>query len=275
MHHGTYDLGLPLSPTLASHSLLELLQNSAEPLPLNNYYADLPASVDLYLALLEKPAPPPPEDLKPSDPDLIPHKQEPRFEGDMHTPKWVRGHGEKREGWCGLCKPGRWLVLKTSAYWYHKAFTHGISAATGAPFQGPLDKRRIDGKMDVWEGLCGNCNTWIRLFGRKKKGTAWFRHTYKCRSPAKVKDTPKLKRDRAHNVGMPRPHLSPIGLAGMYDQQRVQSTTPTTLSHGLAPAWYAAMADGDGIYPSIPQYMHPLQQHPHHHEPTIGLLKPP
>jgi hypothetical protein len=129
--------------------------------------------------LNEEQIPPPPEDMNPSDPDLIPHEQELRFEGDLYTPKWVRGHGNKREGWCGICKPGRWLVLKNSAFWYDKSFTHGISAATGNPFQEPQETRRMDGNPDVWEGLCGSCNEWIALVSSKKKGTTWFRHAYK------------------------------------------------------------------------------------------------
>jgi hypothetical protein len=75
--------------------------------------------------------------MNPSDPDMIPHEQELRFEGDLYTPKWVRGHGNKREGWCGTCKPGRWLMLKNSTFWYDKPFAHGICAATGSPFQEP------------------------------------------------------------------------------------------------------------------------------------------
>ena len=106
---------------------------------------------DLYSSLNEAPDDPPEEDMHPSDPDLVPHEQELRFVGDLYTPKWVRGHGNKREGWCGLCKPGRWLVLKNSAFWYDKSFTHGISAATGAAFQGPQETRRTEGNADVWE----------------------------------------------------------------------------------------------------------------------------
>ena len=117
--------------------------------------------------------------MNPEDPDMVPREQDLRFEGDLYTPRWVRGHGNKREGWCGICKPGRWLVLKNSAYWYDKSFSHGISAATGSPFQEPLDTRRMDGNPDVWEGLCGSCNDWIALVSNKKKGTTWFRHAYK------------------------------------------------------------------------------------------------
>ncbi|KAJ3494273.1 hypothetical protein NLG97_g4186 [Lecanicillium saksenae] len=271
MHHDTSHHSLPQPPTLASHGLLKLLQNNIESQSFHSHYADLSAPPDLYPALHEEPAPPPPEDMNPSDPDLVPYEQELRFEGDMYTPKWVRGHGNKREGWCGICKPGRWLVLKNSAYWYDKSFTHGISAATGAPFQEPLDKRRMDGNPDVWEGLCGSCNKWIALVSSKKKGTTWFRHAYKCHSHAKIKDTPKRRRDHAHNVRMPGPPLSSVGLGSMHDQQQRPGTPPPTLPHGLPAVSYATM--GGGINTSIPQYMHPHQQHPHHQ--ALGPLTPP
>ena len=146
-----------------------------------SHFADLSDPPDLYSSLNEEPSNPPESDMNPSDPDLVPHEQDLRFNGDLYTPRWVRGHGNKREGWCGLCKPGRWLVLKNSAFWYDKSFTHGVSAATGAAFQGPQETRRTEGNLDVWEGLCGSCGEWIALVSSKKKGTTWFRHAYKVR----------------------------------------------------------------------------------------------
>lgn len=166
-------------PTLASHGLLRVLQSNGEPHPLTGLYADLSDPPDLFGCLHEEQAPPPPEDMNPSDPEMVPYEQELRFENDLYTPRWVRGHGNKREGWCGICKPGRWLVLKNSAFWYDKSFSHGISAATGTPFQEPLDSRRMNGNPDIWEGLCGSCNEWVPLVSSKKKGTTWFRHAYK------------------------------------------------------------------------------------------------
>jgi hypothetical protein len=166
-------------PPLLSHGLFRMLQSNADPHSLHSHYTDLSDPPDLYASLHEEQVPPPPEDMNPSDPDLIPHEQELRFDGDLYTPRWVRGHGNKREGWCGICKPGRWLVLKNSAFWYDKSFTHGISAATGSPFQEPQETRRMDGNPDVWEGLCGSCNEWVALVSSKKKGTTWFRHAYK------------------------------------------------------------------------------------------------
>ncbi|MBE7182669.1 MAG: DUF4451 domain-containing protein [Terriglobus roseus] len=117
--------------------------------------------------------------MNPEDPELVPQWHEPRFPGDLYTPKWVRGHGGKREGWCGICKPGRWLVMKNSMYWYDKSFTHGVCAPIGAAFQGPLDTRAVG---DEWEGLCGSCGAWVPLLNRKKGRTTWFRHVYKVRT---------------------------------------------------------------------------------------------
>lgn len=152
----------------------------------SGHYADLSDPPDLFASLSEKPSDPPEEDMNPSDPEMVPHEQELRFAGDLYTPKWVRGQGNKREGWCGLCKPGRWLVLKNSAYWYDKSFTHGVCAQTGAAFAAPDATRRIEGNADAWEGLCGQCGEWLSLVSSKKKGpTTWFRHVSKVRSQSK------------------------------------------------------------------------------------------
>ncbi|KAK6950019.1 hypothetical protein Daesc_008342 [Daldinia eschscholtzii] len=194
-------------PPLLSHGLFRMLQSNADPHSLHGHYTDLSDPPDLYASLQEEQIPPPPEDMNPSDPDLIPHEQELRFEGDLYTPRWVRGHGNKREGWCGICKPGRWLVLKNSAFWYDKSFTHGISAATGNPFQEPKETRRMDGNPDVWEGLCGSCNDWIALVSSKKKGTTWFRHAYKCHTHPKVKDAPKRRRESSNSRAVAKPKL--------------------------------------------------------------------
>ncbi|KAF1834738.1 hypothetical protein BDW02DRAFT_320953 [Decorospora gaudefroyi] len=181
---------------LPSQGLFRLLQSNADRHGgCSSHFADLSDPPDLYSSLHEEALNPPESDMNPSDPDLIPHEQDLRFVGDLYTPRWVRGHGNKREGWCGLCKPGRWLVLKNSAFWYDKSFTHGVSAATGAAFQGPQDTRRTEGNLDVWEGLCGSCGEWIALVSNKKKGTTWFRHAYKCHTHPKVKDGPKRRRE--------------------------------------------------------------------------------
>ncbi|EQL01001.1 hypothetical protein OCS_03285 [Ophiocordyceps sinensis CO18] len=192
-HHDASHYEQP--PPLPSQGLFKMLQSNGDVHALHGHYTDLADPPDLFAPLHEEQIPPPEEDMNPADPDLIPYEQDLRFEGDLYTPRWVRGHGNKREGWCGICKPGRWLVLKNSAFWYDKSFTHGISAATGAPFQEPLETRRMDGNPDVWEGMCGSCNDWVALVSSKKKGTTWFRHAYKCHSHPKVKDGPKRRRE--------------------------------------------------------------------------------
>ncbi|KAI0165780.1 hypothetical protein GGR57DRAFT_489326 [Xylariaceae sp. FL1272] len=213
-HH--FDTPAPLM----SHGLFRMLQSNADPHSLHGHYTDLSDPPDLYASLHEEQIPPPPEDMNPSDPDMVPHEQELRFEGDLYTPRWVRGHGNKREGWCGICKPGRWLVLKNSAFWYDKSFTHGISAATGNPFQEPQETRRMDGNPDVWEGLCGSCNDWIALVSSKKKGTTWFRHAYKCHTHPKVKDAPKRRRESSHS--------HPRTLAAPASRPKIEHSRPAT-----------------------------------------------
>ena len=68
--------------------------------------------------------------------------------------------------------------MKNSGYWYDRRFRHGVSAA-GATFDGPSKTRRMEGRPEVWEGLCNSCGNWIELTSSKKKGTTWFRHAYK------------------------------------------------------------------------------------------------
>ncbi|KAF6222842.1 hypothetical protein HO133_000893 [Letharia lupina] len=130
-----------------------------------------------------------------------------RFPNDLYTPLYVRNHGIKREGWCGMCRPGRWLVLKNSAFWYDKSFIHGISAASGRRFEEPVEVRRTTGKVngqgegkgvgqgDGWEGLCGTCGVWTTLGGGRRGGVPWFRHAYKCHTHPKVQDMPKRRRE--------------------------------------------------------------------------------
>lgn len=171
---------LSSSVRLLSQGPFRTLYSSVDPHGYGlDHYTNLSDPPDLLGPLREEQVPPPEEDMHPEDPELVPHEQELRFENDLYTPRWVRGHGNKREGWCGICKPGRWLVLKNSAFWYDKSFTHGISAATGQAFEGPRETRRMEGNPDIWEGLCGSCGEWIALVSSKKKGTTWFRHAYK------------------------------------------------------------------------------------------------
>ncbi|KAL1971178.1 hypothetical protein VTN77DRAFT_130 [Rasamsonia byssochlamydoides] len=187
---------IPTSVSTFPQGSIRTLQSNVDP---GGYcfdpYANLSEPPDLLGPLREEPSAPPEKDMNPEDADLKPHEQELRFENDLYTPRWVRGHGNKREGWCGICKPGRWLVLKNSAFWYDKSFTHGVSAATGRAFEPPKETRRMKGNAEIWEGLCGSCGEWIPLVSSKKKGTTWFRHAYKCQNQSKSKDASKRRRE--------------------------------------------------------------------------------
>ena len=101
-------------PPLLSQGLFKLLSNVDTSSNLHRRYAELSDPPDLFGSLSEEQIPPPPEDMNPEDPEMTPREQDLRFEGDLYTPRWVRGHGNKREGWCGICKPGRWLPFGTT-----------------------------------------------------------------------------------------------------------------------------------------------------------------
>ena len=118
-------------------------------------------------------------------------RQSPRHSADLYTARWIRGEGVQREGWCNLCR--RWLRLKNSEYWYDKTFSHGVSHATGLPFDEPCQQRTAQhcpaGKnagrrtRAVEEGQCNICRKWYPLAsGRsgRKRGQAWYKHAYKA-----------------------------------------------------------------------------------------------
>lgn len=135
---------------------------------------------DLFQCTLRAPRPPAVDDTAVAGP-LHPRKQSTRFEQDLYTPSWVRGHGNSRSGWCGYCTS--WHTLKDSAYWYHMHFAHGVSCATGARLPGPCRFRATMGAargVGDWEALCGECGRWVLVVAGEKGKTAWFRHAYKC-----------------------------------------------------------------------------------------------
>ncbi len=187
--------------SLPSHKLFRMLESNADTDAHDRACSgDTTEAPDLYASLHSDQSLPPMEDMNTTDPELKPFEQELRFEGDLYTPRWVRGHGNKREGWCGICKPGRWLVLKNSAYWYDKSFSHGVSAANGNAFEEPQAKRQMDGNPDLWEGLCGSCDDWIALISNRKKGTTWFRHAYKVRLVSQ-----RSRFEQANTIVVPHP----------------------------------------------------------------------
>ncbi|KAL9600548.1 MAG: hypothetical protein Q9219_003094 [cf. Caloplaca sp. 3 TL-2023] len=222
-----------------SPELANILQSSGPDKRLcEHHFAGSTSPPDLFGPLSEEPSSPPPEDFD-CEESMMPRAQDLRFEGDMYTPRYVRGHGNKREGWCGTCKPGRWLVLKNSAFWYDKSFSHGISAATGSPFEGPRETRRMKGNPDVWEGLCGSCSEWIALISSKKKGTTWFRHAYKCHTHQKVKDTTKRRREVTQGRAPKSSKTSSI-------KNESREETPFPLESGLTPLDEAGELENHG-----------------------------
>ncbi|CAD6500805.1 BgTH12-06511 [Blumeria graminis f. sp. triticale] len=239
------------------NGLFRMLQSNADSCALHPHYPDFSDPPDLFASLHDEHVPPPPQDMTPDDPELIPHEQELRFDGDLYTPRWVRGHGNKREGWCGICKPGRWLILKNSAYWYDKSFTHGISAATGSPFQEPQETRRTDGNPDVWEGFCGSCSEWVALVSSKKKGTTWFRHAYKCHTHPKIKDAPKRRRESLVSPPRTMPVLPPT-----------PPLPPSPLPPPLRP-----LPNPEGT-PRRATTVNPESHYEHRHHPAGVALKP-
>lgn len=119
------------------------------------------------------------------NPEARPRKQKLRFAGDQYTPSWVRYNGQQKEGLCDTCKPGKWLQLKNSAFWYHKQFYHGISSVSGKEFVEPLEKRWV--AQDLIEGLCHQCNTWIAVSNVKRKNSVlWYRHAHKVKKESLV-----------------------------------------------------------------------------------------
>ncbi|KAI9320023.1 hypothetical protein BX666DRAFT_1853430 [Dichotomocladium elegans] len=121
-----------------------------------------------------------------ANPSAVPRRQKLRYEGDEYTPKWVRFQGQLKEGYCDHCKPGKWLQLKNSAYWYHKQFFHGISSVSGKRFAKPLEQRASEN--DGIEGLCHQCRKFVPICNAKRKTSVlWYRHAHKCH----VYDKPK------------------------------------------------------------------------------------
>ncbi|KAJ2961328.1 hypothetical protein NQZ79_g3380 [Umbelopsis isabellina] len=117
---------------------------------------------------------------------------------DFYSPRWLRGIGAKKEGLCPLCQ-GLWLKTKTSRFWYHMNFYHGISAVNGRPYSAPVAIRAVlkservhDIKThSMHQGYCGQCGHWVDLQAKQpllvpelKVGfhayQEWWKHAQKC-----------------------------------------------------------------------------------------------
>lgn len=90
-----------------------------------------------------------------------------------YRPKHVRGSGVLREGYCSRCN--KWYKLKTSSYWYHMNYKHGINSS-GVKYPDPVV--RVLGDRN--EAFCSLCNKWVAL-GRGKSSYKfnWYRHWQK------------------------------------------------------------------------------------------------
>ncbi|KAL6121563.1 meu26 [Nucleospora cyclopteri] len=99
-----------------------------------------------------------------------------------YKPKLVRGDGKEREGMCEICS--KWYKLKTSSYWYHMNYKHGISK-NGNLFPKKFETRV---KQNVIQGYCKLCRKWIDINSKNKNVTfGWNRHYQKWHSDSENK----------------------------------------------------------------------------------------
>ena len=126
-----------------------------------------------------RPISPPPEELSPTEGPAP--TQNPVSPYDAYTPKYKRGTKGQLEGFCGLCKPGRWLNMKNSRYWYDKNYNHGINSKTRRAFDLPVERRFKMGHSVIREGLCGTCDQWIDIDSCRMSWKHWWKHAYKVR----------------------------------------------------------------------------------------------
>jgi hypothetical protein len=126
-----------------------------------------------------RPSSPPPEELSPAT--GVAPSINPVSTYDAYTPKYKRGTKGQLEGFCGLCKPGRWLNMKNSRYWYDKNYNHGINSKTRKAFDLPVERRFKMGHSVIREGLCGTCNQWIDMDSCRMNWKHWWKHAYKVR----------------------------------------------------------------------------------------------
>lgn len=170
---------VPLKPLLSEHYLPMTFSSLPSPDNSRLFQSNYDPPPNMFVYFDKDPLQPPPDDMDPSDLNLVPYQQKPRSDEDLYTPVWVRGYGDERQGWCGLCSPGRWLNLKRSSYWYDKTFNHGVNSKTQKPFPEPQETRCLDIQCNIWVGLCGNCKVWITLSSKRRTRT-WFKHSHEA-----------------------------------------------------------------------------------------------
>ncbi|KAF9762635.1 Meiotic expression up-regulated protein 26 [Nosema granulosis] len=113
----------------------------------------------------------------PPSSDSIPKKHKKR-EKDIYKPQQTRGYGQEREGFCNECK--KWFRLKTSSYWYHMNYKHGINS-NGVRYPEP----EVRVKSCKVEAYCQACNEWIVLGNKSNQKSikfGWYKHWQKNHS---------------------------------------------------------------------------------------------
>jgi hypothetical protein len=101
------------------------------------------------------------------------------FEGDMYTPRWVRGFRDK-EGWCAFCS--RWLKLG-NAWFNDRCLFHGICADTGKGFAEPKEPVKIHPAKHIWEAKCEICGETVRYRkGDRRHYSGWYMHAVNVRA---------------------------------------------------------------------------------------------
>lgn len=100
-----------------------------------------------------------------------PKVTEPKKEGNNYTPKLIRGKGPQREGYCNLCQ--KWFKMKTSSYWYHMNYKHGINK-NGIKCPEPVFRN------DASEVFCKDCDKWVVIgSGKQNSKYQWLKHWQK------------------------------------------------------------------------------------------------
>lgn len=92
-----------------------------------------------------------------------------------YKPKIIRNEGILREGYCEECN--KWFRLKTSSYWYHMNFYHGISS-TGQRYPEPKTVY-VAGRL---QSVCSKCGDIVVLGNSKNiklNKYNWFKHWQK------------------------------------------------------------------------------------------------
>ncbi|EPR79725.1 hypothetical protein SLOPH_1690 [Spraguea lophii 42_110] len=100
---------------------------------------------------------------------------------ELYRPQHIRGKGNNREGFCKECK--EWFRLKTSSYWYHMNFKHGINSK-GVRYPEPFIRER----SNRIESYCSICNKWVYLTNRHSKAIkySWYKHWQKYHNELKI-----------------------------------------------------------------------------------------